>query len=276
MAQLKTQNTVFETLNPAPRAVADAFCDAARLGRQIPQPFAGLLIVVDELGKFLEFAATHPREGDVFVLQELAEGAARSGENPVLVLGLLHQNPEAYASRLSRAQQAEWTKVAQRFRQVTLFPSDIERMDMVGRALEHKEGLHLNGHFEPLVSACAPFAPTGLGARFGALAKAAFPLHPLTLLTLPALFRRAGQSHRSLFNFLSGEEPGSLGRFLREHPFKSKDLTLFTVDGLFDYARDVLLLGWNDANARPWMEAVEAVERATHREPALPLWLLRL
>ncbi|PQV65266.1 hypothetical protein B1R32_1013 [Abditibacterium utsteinense] len=267
--QLKSQNAGLREANIAPRAVADAFCDAARLVRQAPHPYVGLLVVVDELGKFLEFAATHPREGDVFVLQELAEGAARSGKNPVLVLGLLHQNPEAYASRLSRSQQVEWTKVAQRFRQITLFPSDIERMDMVGRALEHKEELHLNGQFEPLVRACAPFAPAGLGTRFEALAQAAFPLHPLTLLALPALFRRAGQSHRSLFNFLNGEEPGALGRFLREQSYDPKNPTLFTVDGLFDYARDVLLLGWSDASARPWIEAVETVERATHHDPAL-------
>ena len=44
---------------------------------------AGLILVVDELGKFLEYAAQHPSQGDVFVLQSLAEFAARSeGTHP--------------------------------------------------------------------------------------------------------------------------------------------------------------------------------------------------
>ena len=247
-----------------PRAVADAFGQATRLLCQ--NSWGGVAVIIDELGKFLEFAATHPRQSDVFALQELAEGAARSGDNPLLILGMLHRNPEAYAQRLSRAQQSEWSKVAQRFRQITLFPSDIERMDMVGRALQHTDKLHLNGAFETLILLCAPFAPAGLGARFETLARAAFPLHPLALLALPSLFARAGQSHRSLFNFLCGQERGALASFLREQPFDAQKLALFTLDRLFDYARETLQNG--DAQSRGWQEAVESVERVAARDPA--------
>lgn len=256
----------FSETAQSPRAIADAFGEASRLLCQ--NGWGGILVIIDELGKFLEFAATHPRQSDVFVLQELAEGAARSGEHPLLVLGMLHQNPQSYAQRLSRAQQAEWTKVAQRFRQVTLFPSDIERMDMVGRALQQSDELHLNGAFEPTIEACAPFAPTGLDARFGTLARAAFPLHPLALLALPPLFARAGQSHRSLFNFVCGEERAALAPFLREQPFEADRPTLFTLDRLFDYAREVLGSSWSEGQGRSWMEAVESVERIGAREPA--------
>ena len=249
----------------SPRGVADAFGAAARLACE--NGLSGICVIIDELGKFLEFAATHPRASDVFTLQELAEGAARSGKHPVMVLGMLHQNPETYAQRLSRAQQSEWSKVAQRFRQVTLFPSDIERMELVGRALKQKDELHLNGQFAPVIAACAPFAPVGLGSRFEALAKAAFPLHPLTLLALPPLFRRAGQSHRSLFNFLCGEEHGALAPWLREQPFDAANPTFFTLDKLFDYARE-LLTGGSDAHSRSWMEAVESVNRINSRDSA--------
>nr|GFD11172.1 hypothetical protein [Tanacetum cinerariifolium] len=89
-------------------------------------------------GKFLEYAATHPHSADIFVLQELAEAAARAPQESALwVLTILHQNAEAYAHRLGRTQQGEWAKVAQRFRQLPLFPSDVERMDLIGRALLH-------------------------------------------------------------------------------------------------------------------------------------------
>ena len=40
----------------------------------------GLLLVVDELGKFLEYAAQNPAHGDLFVLQSLAEFAARTNK----------------------------------------------------------------------------------------------------------------------------------------------------------------------------------------------------
>ena len=42
----------------------------------------GLLLILDELGKFLEFAAVHPEHQDVFLLQRLAEAAVFAGVHP--------------------------------------------------------------------------------------------------------------------------------------------------------------------------------------------------
>ena len=53
---------------------------------------AGLLLVVDELGKFLEYAVQNPADGDLFVLQSLAEFAARSEQVPLLMLTILQSS----------------------------------------------------------------------------------------------------------------------------------------------------------------------------------------
>ena len=196
-----------DAASPAPRQVADLYAGAAKLAAQ--EGFGGLLLIADELGKFLEHAALHPKDGDIFTLQELAEAAARSSA-PLFILAVLHQNADAYAQKLGRAHQAEWAKVGERFREVPFFPSDTERMDMVGYALEHRPNLHLNGHLGSLARDCASWLPTSIGDRFGDMADAAYPLHPTVLLALPPLFRKTGQSHRSLFNFLSGEEAHAL------------------------------------------------------------------
>lgn len=58
----------------------------------------GLLLILDELGKFLEVAALYPQRHDVFLLQQLAEAAARSGDEPLFVAGLLHQGFTAFAN----------------------------------------------------------------------------------------------------------------------------------------------------------------------------------
>lgn len=258
---------------PTPRAVANAYLATAQAVAAAGQ-HTGLLLLVDEAGKFLEYAAMHPQAGDIFVLQELAEAAARAPQGAALwVLTILHQNAEAYAHRLGRTQQGEWAKVAQRFRQLPLFPSDVERMDLIGRALEHAPELHLNGtlsrQLDPVLAPQARMLPNGLEPRFPDLARAAYPLHPLTLLVLPALFRRAGQSHRSIFNFLEGQENGALGRFLHEQAYDPANPAFFTLDGLFDYSRDVLLAHYTGPNARPWLEAVELVESDLAINPPL-------
>ncbi len=78
---------------------------------------AGLLLIVDELGKFLEYGASNPDRGDVFVLQELAEAATRSSR-PFLFLTILHQALDRYADHISPSRRAEWAKVQGRFEDV--------------------------------------------------------------------------------------------------------------------------------------------------------------
>ena len=258
---------------PSPRALADAYLAASQAVAAAGH-HTGLLLLVDEAGKFLEYAAAHPQAGDIFALQELAEAAARAPQAaPLWVLTVLHQNAEAYAHRLGRTQQAEWAKIAQRFRQLPLFPSDVERMDLIGRALRHSPKLHLNGTLTdalaPVLEHHAQLLPSGLADRFPALARAAYPLHPVALLVLPALFRRAGQSHRSVFNFLESEDNGSLGLFLKEQAYNPNAPAFFPLDRLFDYSRDVLLAHYTGPSARPWLEAVELVEQALAKNPAL-------
>jgi hypothetical protein len=253
-------NNVLDSPAPAPREVANLYVIAAELVAN--SGYSGLLLMADELGKFLEYAALHPKGGDIFTLQELAEAAARSTA-PLFVVAVLHQNADAYAQKLGRAHQAEWAKVGERFREVPFFPSDTERMDMVGYAIEHSTGLHLNGSFGKLAAQGALRLPSSVGERFPDMARAAYPLHPLVLMALPALFRKTGQSHRSLFNFLSGEEAHALGRFIRENTYTPDAPPLFMLDSLFDYTAEVLLGGWSAGTlARLWAEAVDAVDRA--------------
>ena len=48
---------------------------------------SGVLLILDELGKFLEYAAMYPERQDIYLLQQLAEAASRSGETPFFRLG---------------------------------------------------------------------------------------------------------------------------------------------------------------------------------------------
>lgn len=86
----------------------------------------GLVIILDEMGKFLEFAALHPDRQDIYLLQMLAEAASRSGDTPIFVVGLLHQGFHAYAEQLALTTQKEWDKVAGRYEEI-LFNQPLEQ-----------------------------------------------------------------------------------------------------------------------------------------------------
>ena len=136
---------------------------------------------------------------------------------------------------------------------------------MVGRALKQAEALKLAEGFSRLSRVCIhlDLASSGVRESFEEKARNAYPLHPLCLLALPSLFRRMGQSHRSLFSFLAGEEPHALGRFLRETPYNAGEPPLFMLESLFDYTGDSLAGNWSASQlARTWTEAVELIESA--------------
>ena len=80
--------------------------------------YGGILLIIDELGKFLEFAALNPERQDVFLLQSLAEASSRSQKAPIHVIGLLHQGIAEYAEKLSITAQREWSKIGERFGEI--------------------------------------------------------------------------------------------------------------------------------------------------------------
>jgi hypothetical protein len=85
----------------------------------------GLLIEIDELGKFLEYEAHHPQHREIHLLQLLAEHAQEADATPLHLLVLLHQGFEYYSHRLGKNLRDEWQKVQGRFEAIAfLEPAD--------------------------------------------------------------------------------------------------------------------------------------------------------
>ncbi len=99
----------------------------------------GILLIVDELGKFLEYGASHPDQGDVFVLQELAEAAARA-PRPFLVLTVLHQAIDRYAEHLAPSRRSEWAKVQGRFEDIAFEERSEQVMHLLANAIRQEAG----------------------------------------------------------------------------------------------------------------------------------------
>jgi hypothetical protein len=85
-----------------------------------------LFILIDEFGKFLEYASKHNPEKELYFLQQLAEFCNNPKHNIVLIT-TVHQSLESYAYSLSKIQQQEWTKVKGRFREIT-FNEPVEQL----------------------------------------------------------------------------------------------------------------------------------------------------
>lgn len=240
----------------------------AELARNSAQHPLGLLIVLDELGKLLEYAALNPDQGDIFYLQALAELAARSGDCPIGLIVILHQAFERYASRLSPPQQREWAKVQGRFEDIGFLESQGELLRLLGQAITSQVPLDGLGQIIAQEAAHAgelQLVPRELGWRDAELAlKGCAPLHPTVALVLGRLFRsRLAQNERSLFAFLTSGEPFGFQEYLHHEVWTGDGHgPFYRLDQLYDYV--MAALGstlYSSPQGKKWAEIEDALER---------------
>jgi len=156
---------------------------------------SGLLLIVDELGKFLEFAALHPQRQDIFLLQRLAEVASRSGNKPLFVVCILHQGFSAYADQLNQSAQREWEKVAGRFDEI-VFNQPVEQVGhLIASALDvrvdyipRQQATSLRRAMEQMIG--LKWVAASQRKSLMNLASRLYPLHPTVLPVLIRVFRR--------------------------------------------------------------------------------------
>lgn len=228
---------------------------------------AGLILVVDELGKFLEYAAQHPSQGDVFVLQSLAEFASRSVETPLFLLTILHQAFEHYAQRMGASQREEWAKIQGRFEDVAFMEPAEQVLRLIGNAIERDaNALQISDRSFLTDTVDLELKPRQLTtSEFLQILENCLPLHPAVALIVGSLFRRFAQNERSLFALLTSAEPHGLQDFLTTHSYDGNRLPLFTLPDLYDYINTALGNRlYSASDGKKWAGIESAISRLSN------------
>jgi ribosomal protein S15P/S13E len=189
-----------------------------------------LFILIDEFGKFLEYASKHNPEKELYFVQQLAEFCNNPKHNIVLIT-TVHQSLESYAYSLSKTQQQEWTKVKGRFREIT-FNEPVEQ-------LLYLASEYVAEHFESKTSKseidkCLKLTTATKAFNFNKdyLKEIASKLYPLDILSANILtlsLQKYGQNERSLFSFLESSDHTGLAKFNKqENPF-------YNLSNVYDY-----------------------------------------
>jgi hypothetical protein len=222
----------------------------------------GLLLIIDELGKFLEHAAMDNTE-DIYFFQQLAEAASRTNGNFVVV-GILHQPFEAYATSLGRQTRDDWAKIQGRYIDIPLVAASDEVIELIGQSIGRPNTINLSDARHDCsviannIKKRRPAAPKNLAESL----LACWPLHPaITSLLGPISRRKFGQNERSIFGFLTSREPLGFTEFLQTHSVAGD--TMYRPSNYWDYLRansEPAILASPDGHR--WAQAVDAVERA--------------
>jgi len=189
-----------------------------------------LFIVIDEFGKFLEYASKYNPEKELYFLQQLAE-FCNNPKHRIVLLTTVHQSFESYAYSLSPSQKQEWIKVKGRFRELT-FNEPVEQLLFLAAEFnsnnsEFKSNKKAISGTHKLFSESSMFQ---VNQQFtSAFLEKLFPLDIFAAHVLAYSLQKYGQNERSLFTFLESSDFAGLVRFKRnEYPF-------YNLSCVFDY-----------------------------------------
>lgn len=221
-----------------------------------PRSHGGIIIFIDEMGKFLEAAAQE--RSDIYIFQQLAEAASRSNGR-LIIVGILHQAFEEYAHRLTREMRDEWAKIQGRFVDLAVNTAGEEQIDLISRAIDSDHSSVKPSARSLEVASIVKRDKTSETNQFASMLESCWPLHPVVAGLLgPISRRRFGQNQRSIFGFLNSAEPHGFQEFIRS----ASDDDIYTPDKLWDYLRANLepsILASPDGHR--WALAAEALER---------------
>jgi hypothetical protein len=169
----------------------------------------GLVVLIDEFGKFLEYAARNNPERELYFIQQVAE-FANDTDKDILFITTLHQNFDAYTSGLNRSQRLEWEKVKGRFKEIA-FNEPVEQLLVLAAAYFERE---ITGKIDETPKELLNIIQESRTFPFNRslMHELAFRLYPLDILSASILtlaLQKYGQNERSLFTFL--EAPNEVG-----------------------------------------------------------------
>ncbi len=228
----------------------------------------GILLVIDELGKNLEYASYYQGAEDLYLLQQLAE-LPKDSKTPIYLLGILHQAFAEYSQRLAAVQKNEWAKIQGRFEDIPFTESAGQMMRLISQAIDSSAAeamsfaIHHNSqewfdYLQPII------VEEEIDSN---IVEEVYPLHPLTALVLPTLCQRYAQNDRSLFTFLTSSEPLSFRNFLEEVSVENDNIPSLKLYRVYDYFIEAAGMGLTSRpNLQRWVEIQDLISDAKRLE----------
>lgn len=234
---------------------------------------SGLMLIVDEFGKFLEHIASGEDDSDLLIMQYLAEAASRSPV-PFVVMTILHSGFTAYADRESELRQIEWQKIQGRFQDVAFQEPHEQVLRLIGAAIEHEFTPSLTHRYRELIERTIhskALDESRIRLPLHELLPSCIPIEPITATLLSPLFRGPlAQNERSLFSFLTSREPYGFQEFLDSANWSADPPPLYRLDQLYDYVGATLGPSlYKGSLGRRWAEIDAAIDRIRAEAPPL-------
>lgn len=237
--------------------------------------FAGIYIVFDEFSKFIEGLEGTNAGHTMKLIQDMCELAEDSSNSQIYFTMVAHKSIKEYGKYLSQEIINAFTGIEGRILEKYFVTSSKNNYELIRNAIVKNEDKikHVPGYekytgeealakYYQLPAFKTNFSKEDFDSI---ILKGCYPLNPIAAYLLLNISEKVAQNERTLFTFISNNEPNSLARFVTEHDSSSgwvigADLVYDYFSGLFK--KDVS----NELVHNLWLGAEYAISKCETEE----------
>lgn len=204
--------------------------------------YSGMYVVFDEFSKFIESQDGSAAGANMKLIQDVCELAVESNEAPIFFTMVAHKSIKEYGKYLSVDIINSFTGIEGRIEEKYFVTSSKNNYELIRNAIIKNENeLHEIDHVKPLIDEDAldkyhqlPAFKSFPRKEFeNIVLKGCYPLNPIASYLLLNISEKVAQNERTLFTFISNDEPNSLLRFVEYH--NENDGWSAGADLIYDY-----------------------------------------
>jgi len=247
---------------PLYKNISEKLCDDYNYG--------GIYIVFDEFSKYIESQDNKSAGSNMKLLQDMCELAAESKEAPVFITMVAHKSIKEYGKYLSTETINSFTGIEGRLQENYFITSSKNNYELIQNAIiKDEKELNKIPNYENLLGNKAlrkfykiPFFSTNFTeVDFDKIIlKGCYPLSPISAYLLLNVSEKVAQNERTLFTFISKDEPYSMMRYVKN--FEEGQSWLVQADLIYDYFKGLFKKDVNNEFIHTeWLNAEYAISK---------------
>lgn len=237
--------------------------------------YAGIFVVFDEFSKFIEGLEGTNAGNTMKLLQDMCELANESANSQIYLTMVAHKSIKEYGKYLSTDIINAFTGIEGRIQERFFVTSSKNNYELIRNAIiKKKDGLEgiseikryldrecVNEYYQlPIFR--RSFSEDDF---YNIILRGCYPLNPLAAYLLLNISEKVAQNERTLFTFISNDEPYSLARFVEEH--EASKGWLIGADRIYDYFSGLFKKEVsNELVHGIWLGAEYAISKCTNEE----------
>lgn len=205
--------------------------------------YSGIYIVFDEFSKFIESQNGTAAGANMKLLQDICELATDSQNAQIYFTMIAHKSIKEYGKYLSQDIINSFTGIEGRIIEKTFVTSEKNNFELIKNAIiKDDDKLKNIPCYESLFCEKAMkdyYEVPAFKSKFpesdfnNIILKGCYPLNPIASYLLLNISEKAAQNERTLFTFISNDEPNSMAKFVSEHN-EDKEWSI-GADLIYDY-----------------------------------------